>query len=147
MTFNSSGAPIWPPLVTTGTAPFPMRISLILSSSSLVSGTLVDNKNATSGRVLRSFCTLDVASDIGGVNTSSTVSLSFSLSKPPSRMALVKLTGDAVLSITMPTDCGGLPLACVANFTKIGNAAAACVLALGDVWKTYLKPRSLIWSE
>ncbi len=112
---------MWPPLVTTGTAPLPMRISLILSSRSLVSGTLVDNKKATSGRVLRSFCTLDVASDIGGVNTSSTVSLSFSFSKPPSRMALVKLTGEAVLSITMPTDCGALPLACVANSDQINE--------------------------
>ena len=67
MIFRSSGAASGLPFDTTGMRPLPMPISFIFSRMILVSGTLVVSTSRTSGRALRTFCTIDVASDSGGV--------------------------------------------------------------------------------
>ena len=138
ITFNISGAPIGPPLVITGMRPLPRPISFSFSRMSLVSGTLVVSTSSKSGRALRTFWTSDVASESGGVKVSSTTSFSPSLSKPPSRIGLLKLTGEAVLSIRIPTVFGRGAFAALATSRITGSASSACLFAVGEVWKTYL---------
>src|ERR1700682_58624 len=101
-TFRSSGAPLCPPLAMTAMRPLPRPISESFSSTSLESGPRVVSINRTSGRALRTFCTMEVASASGGVNTSSTTSFKPSLSKPPSRIGLGEVTGGAGLSLLVP---------------------------------------------
>ena len=137
-TVSNSGAPMWPPLVMIGSRPLPRPISLSFSSTSLVSGTLVVSTSSMSGRALRTFCTSEVASDSGGVKVSSTTSLRPSLSKPPSRIGLVKLTGEAVLSMMMPMVLGVATCASLATSITTGSASLDCLLAVGEVWNTYL---------
>ena len=103
-----------------------------------MSGTFVVSTSSRSGRAPRTFCTSEVASESGGVKVSSTTSFRPSFSKPPSRIGLVKLTGEAVLSIRMPTVFGVVAFASLAMAITTGRASAAWALAVGEVWNTYL---------
>ena len=135
------------PFEITGMRPRPRPISVSFSSTSLSSGMLVGSSSRMSGRVLRTFCTTEVASGSGGVKISSTTTFSPSFSRPPSRIGLTKLTGEAVLSMMMPTVLAGFPVADLASSSSAGSAPWACAPAVGEVWNTYLKPRAVIWSE
>jgi hypothetical protein len=137
-TFLRSAAPI------IGMRPRPSPISFIFSRTSFASGILVGTNSTASGRVLRSFCTTDVASASGGVKVSSIVSLMPSFSNPPSRIGFRKLTGDAVLSPMMPIVCNCWPVATFPSSMIAGMAPIDCAPAVGDVWNTYLKPRAVI---
>ena len=94
-----------------------------------------------SGLAERSRCTSVVASLKGGVNTSSTTTLTPSFSKPPSRSGLTKACDAAVLSETMATVVGRLPATCSAMFSTVGIELSASTLATGTVCTRYLKPR------
>jgi hypothetical protein len=61
-------------------------------------------------------------------------------------MGLRKLTGDAVLSPIIPAVCGALPVAALARSRIAGIASVDCTPAVGEVWNTYLKPRSVMLS-
>src|SRR5579863_8902638 len=64
------------------------------------------------------------------------------LSRPPgARSGLRKLIGAAVLSPIRPTVVGVFPVAALARSISVGSELAACVSAVGDDWKIYLKPR------
>ena len=59
----------------------------------------------------------------------------------------MKLTDEAELSPTNATFVGRAPVALLARSTTRGSSAVACASAVGDDWKTYLKPRPVIRSE
>ena len=139
-----SGAPMCAPLEITGTRPRPRPNSCSFSRHSLSSGIAVGSSRRKSGRLERTFWISGVASDSGGVKVSSTTSLRPSFSMPPSRMGLAKLTGAAVLSMTMATVLGLLPVAASASLTRAGSALLAWAPPVGEVWNTYLKPRAVI---
>ena len=67
-------------------------------------------------------------------------------SSPPSRIGFRKKTGEAELSPMMPAVDGVLPVAVLASSRIAGTAPEDCRLATGEVWKTYLKPRSVMLS-
>src|SRR5690606_12227569 len=89
----------------------------------------------------------DEASDSGGVKVSSTTSSSLFLASRPSFMAFTDDNEAAVLSVSMATVLGRLPEAFSARSRIIGSAMSACRPAVAEVWKMYLKPREVIWSE
>jgi hypothetical protein len=62
-------------------------------------------------------------------------------------MVFMKLTGEAVLSLRNATLVGRLPVDFSASARSAGTISLACVSAVGEVWKTNLKPRLVIMSE
>jgi len=62
----SSGAPVAPPLPILGSLSLPSSYSANLSSNSLLSGTFDDVIRMNWGRLLRTCCTMEEASDNGG---------------------------------------------------------------------------------
>ncbi|MNT79284.1 hypothetical protein D3C72_2186030 [compost metagenome] len=113
----------------------------------MLSEITVGRKNSRSGRFCRTCCTSEVASASGGVKTcSSTTSSPTSASSP----AFIRSTEDkeaAVLSVMMATVFGRLPDCCSARSRMIGSASCAWTPAVADVWKMFLNPRPVIWSE
>jgi len=59
----------------------------------------------------------------------------------------MKLTEEAELSPMNATFVGRPLPALLAKSTMRGSIAVACASAVGDDWKTYLKPRPVIRSE
>ena len=98
-----------------------------------------------SGWVARSFCTIEVASASGGVQTSSATSSMPLAARSFSRSGLKKKTVAAVLSPTSAAFLSGrlffLPIS-----TTRSRACSACSDETGEVWKVYLNPRSVMLS-
>ena len=59
----------------------------------------------------------------------------------------MKLTEEAELSPTNATFVGFVPVALLARSMMRGSSAVDWASAVGDVWKTYLKPRLVMRSE
>jgi hypothetical protein len=59
---------------------------------------------------------------------------------------LSKLTGEAELSPMMPALAGTSGRG-LASSRIVGTASVDCRPAVGELWNTYLKPRSVIVSE
>src|SRR5687768_15948684 len=98
-----------------------------------------------SGWVERSFCTMAVASESGGVHTSSTtMSMPLAFSSF-SRRGLKKKTVAAVLSPTMAAFVSVLLLRLARSRTR-SSACSACTDEIGLVWNVYLRPRSVMES-
>ena len=51
---------------------------------------------------------------------------------------MVKATGEAVLSMTMPMVFGVAPVALFITWLRTGRAFSACAPAVIEVWNTYL---------
>ena len=132
---------------TVGILPWPSPNSLIFSRPSLASEMALGMNSSKSGRADRTFWINGVASESGGVQTSSTTSCRPSWAKIFSLSALAVATDVAVLSIIIATVFGRLPDAASASFISSGRPSSDCRLAGAAVWKMYLKPRSVSKSE
>jgi hypothetical protein len=130
-----------------GILPCPRPNSFIFSSSSLASEITVGRKNKRSGLAERIFWTSEVASASGGVNVSSTINCSPLAASKPSLIDFADAIDAPVLSVMIATVFGLLPEAASARFMICGKACRAWEAAVAEVWKTYLKPRSVIRSE
>ena len=132
---------------TVGILPCPRPNSLIFSSPSLASETAFGMNSRRSGRADLTFWIRGVASESGGVQTSSTTSSRPSCAKIFSFSAFAVATEVAVLSISMATVFGRLPDAASASFINSGTPSCDCTLAGAAVWKMNLNPRSVSRSE
>ena len=147
MLARRSGSRIAAPFEIVGSRPSPSPNSFIFSSSSFASEMAVGSRSSMSGRLARTFWISGVAFASGGVKVSSTTSVRPSFASCVARIGFTNASDAAVLSITMPTVFGRLPEDFSAIASNAGSEPSACWSPVADVWKTYLKPRAVIWSE